>query len=541
MLVASPASASAERFAANGAECTIVGTSAADVLRGTIGDDVICGLGGADTITGGRGDDVLDGGGGGDTIVGGAGDDRIYGGAGSDDASGGSGQDLLYGGGGGDTLLGGADGDTLKGQSGNDDLDGQAGRDALNGGAGTNWCTVGSGDIQSRCVYDRAAPVLRDLSAAPTVVDVSSANKRFLLRVRVIDDTGLSQVSFHTEAGTVRGARLVSGDVRDGWWEADGLVPRFAKPGAFPIMVWATDRIGRQSYRNEPSAFTVRNVHADVKAPVVSSFALSRTAVDVRTGAAAVTVSARITDDRSGLSYVGVSLLSATDGYTRTEVASSLPRLSGTDRDGIYQAVLTIPQGATAGAWNVMIQVADDVGNGMYWVGPDAWAITKEGDFAHEYALLANGRLQVTGSDADTAAPVLQKLVAHQTDVDTLPGPASLSFDVHATDVGKGISEMNVMVGDPDLDVQFWGKSLTPLSGTRHAGVWRVTVVLPQGLPPGMYWVHSILMLDADGNPGSFATPVSGVGWSVLAPENYRALDGALWDGSLTVVENPAG
>ena len=66
------------------ADCTILGTPGADVLRGTKKDDFICGLGGDDRIEGRGGDDVLRGGQGDDTIEGGPGDDLLSGGRGDD-------------------------------------------------------------------------------------------------------------------------------------------------------------------------------------------------------------------------------------------------------------------------------------------------------------------------------------------------------------------------------------------------------------------------------------------------------------------------
>ena len=64
--------------------CTIVGTQAAEVLRGTAGRDVICGLGGNDTILGGAGADVIYGGPGADILLGGIGNDNLRGGSGND-------------------------------------------------------------------------------------------------------------------------------------------------------------------------------------------------------------------------------------------------------------------------------------------------------------------------------------------------------------------------------------------------------------------------------------------------------------------------
>jgi hypothetical protein len=128
-----------------GRGCTIFGTTAGEVLKGTDGDDVICGGGGGDTIKAGAGDDVVYGDDGGDTIYGGPGDDVIYGGAGGDTIRaeagddrvfGDDGGDTIYGGDGSDFIRGGAGGDTIWGEAGADELFGEAGADTVRGGAG---------------------------------------------------------------------------------------------------------------------------------------------------------------------------------------------------------------------------------------------------------------------------------------------------------------------------------------------------------------------------------------------------------------------
>jgi Ca2+-binding RTX toxin-like protein len=97
---------------------TIVGTKAAEQLRGLSGDDKISGGGGNDRIYGDEGDDTL------------SGDD------GNDVIRGGSGIDLLSGGNGNDSLLGEDGDDTLAGGVGDDALTGGAGADVMSGGGG---------------------------------------------------------------------------------------------------------------------------------------------------------------------------------------------------------------------------------------------------------------------------------------------------------------------------------------------------------------------------------------------------------------------
>ncbi len=143
-------------------DCTITGTTGADVLTGTRRRDVICGLDGHDVIRGLGGDDEIWSGGRDDVVDGGPGDDRILGSSGDDDLEGGDGRDVVWGGFGKDRVFGGqgddalhgfdrldrfdgsgppsltSDSDVLDGGFGSDLVDGGAGEDTLRGGQGTD-------------------------------------------------------------------------------------------------------------------------------------------------------------------------------------------------------------------------------------------------------------------------------------------------------------------------------------------------------------------------------------------------------------------
>ncbi len=126
--------------------CTIVGTQAADRLRGTPGRDVICGLGGNDVILSGGGADVVYGGSGADILDGGVGNDVLRGGVGNDDIRGRSGNDVLDGGAGNDRLTGGTGRDRILGRGGADTILAKDGaRDTIDGGGGGDLATVDRG------------------------------------------------------------------------------------------------------------------------------------------------------------------------------------------------------------------------------------------------------------------------------------------------------------------------------------------------------------------------------------------------------------
>src|SRR5215204_5852199 len=141
-------------------QCTITGTSSADVLQGTSGDDVICGLGRSDTIKGLGGNDILRGDAGNDKLFGGAGDDTLDGSTGTDTANfsealaaviasltantaTGEGSDTLMG---VESLVGSPKNDALTGSEANNTLNGGGGADTIDGLGGADTLTGGGGN-----------------------------------------------------------------------------------------------------------------------------------------------------------------------------------------------------------------------------------------------------------------------------------------------------------------------------------------------------------------------------------------------------------
>lgn len=99
-----PATVAAGGFVCGGVPATIVGTGAADALKGTEGDDVIVALAGNDYVEDGGGDDLVCGNTGNDVMKLGAGDDLMWSGAGEDVIVIGAGTDVVRTGDGADWI-----------------------------------------------------------------------------------------------------------------------------------------------------------------------------------------------------------------------------------------------------------------------------------------------------------------------------------------------------------------------------------------------------------------------------------------------------
>jgi Ca2+-binding RTX toxin-like protein len=95
LLIAGAPAHADDRPRCDGFRATIVGTVAADVIRGTGQRDVIHALAGDDRVWGLGGNDLVCGGSGGDRLYGGTSDDKVIAGEGRDRAHGGRGDDFV--------------------------------------------------------------------------------------------------------------------------------------------------------------------------------------------------------------------------------------------------------------------------------------------------------------------------------------------------------------------------------------------------------------------------------------------------------------
>jgi hypothetical protein len=573
-------------YATSGQRCTEVGTAGADRITGTSGRDVLCGLGGNDVIVGrggndvidaGRGDDRVDAAGGADLVLGAAGHDvldggagadrdRLHGGPGADELDGGggpdwvwgeagqdhlvggSGDDVVYGGSQADWLAGHEGGDRLLGQTGNDDLTGGVGADELRGGGGTNWCSVDAQDLQNRCIYDEQVPAVGQLRLSTSSVDVTNVSKLIGIKVHLTDDTGVGSVQFlaYDDAGhalSIGTPDLVQGTVRDGWWKALVRVPRWSDPATLDVSAVARDRVGREVWRTYRGVFRIINREPDTDMPKVRLHNPTDQAVfDVRNGAQRVTIQARITDAVSGVAHGGSFCLwrPFEGGYTNLP-CGLVDLVEGTRHDGIWRSHVTIPKGAIGGDWNVSVWVTDNAhtAHETHWMGPDVYRQLTDGGLnagLEDHLFPAGmGRISVIGAK-DSAAPQISSAAVTPTQVDTLPGDATVHVKVRATDArGEGVTEVSAALGRgtwSEGDISLLAADLELTSGTRVDGTWEGDITLPQGVPPGTYYL-SVTVQDLT----HWRHFVSVSSPAAADPENLPLHS----DPRVTVVDNPSG
>jgi hypothetical protein len=494
------AGAATVRYAADGERCTIVGTSHADVLVGTSHHDVICGLGGNDVIHGGGGNDTIDGGSGNDTLYGGADNDLLLGGSGNDRLYGNAGNDRLYGGSGKNTLSGGGGKNTLS-KTGN-------GPTPSTGSSGTCGASPAATKVAPAAVctpdippVDTAAPVIVSATTTPSTVDVSNSDQTVTVSVHVTDDTAAVEVrgfgdGLHpADSSPIDQAygTLTSGTARDGIWTLSMIVYQGTAAG-FGNLTLVTDDEFPHYVTKQFAGVTVVDTDPDTTAPVVSDLTLSSTQVDVRNAAVALTVTAQITDADSGVdpsSLPWVYLYPPTSYSTAAPLYSYWQRVSGTNRDGLYQLSYTLPQGTMGGTWSLVSSnsIHDRAGNTTG--GP-------------------TGTVDVI-STAPVAPPTVVGVTADQPKIDVCPTGADEQIDVHVQGADSAAA-VEVDVTGP------YGTFVTNaglVSGTPADGIWRATFPFSSTTPPGDYSITTVKITDrgqttTDGTTGSFTIVPAG-------------------------------
>ena len=156
-------------------------------------------------------------------------------------------------------------------------------------------------------------------------------------------------------------------------------------------------------------------------------------------------------------------------------------------------AFSTIWTNALGGDWNVGMWITDNAHPAAqaHWMGPDIYRqLTDDGLNAspddHPFPN-GRGRISVIGAKDSTAAQVTSAQVT-PTQVDTLPGSATVHIKVNATDApGEKVTEVSAGLGrgtwsPGDIDLPAAELQLT--SGTRVDGIWEGDITLPQGVPP---------------------------------------------------------
>jgi hypothetical protein len=183
-----------------------------------------------------------------------------------------------------------------------------------------------------------------------------------------------------------------------------------------------------------------------------------------------------------------------------TQIVSCSPtRISGTDKDGVYRATVTLPRGAKEGVWEVTsLLIPDKVNN---YVQLDAAALE---------AKFGAGSAQVTNlaTVSDTTPPQITAFSLMPATVNTESADQTVTVTMTLTDDQAGVASSGDMTSGyalqvelrPLIGTQIVLCSPTRISGTDKDGVYQGTVTLPRGAKEGVWQVSSMSIPDKVNN-----------------------------------------
>lgn len=283
---------------------------------------------------------------------------------------------------------------------------------------------------------------------------------------------------------------LDSGTVEDGIWKAIITIPQNALAGNWKINIFPVSDLAFNTWDSfgpgsgYDASFKVISANSDNEAPVLQTFSLASQSVDVSNGAVILQVTMRITDNDSGAETPNVSARSvdgdATAGFAEVTL------LSGDSNDGIWQAILTIPENTILGDWEVTIfPLTDMAGNSADFFGP--------GDGF-------DASFTVISTNNDTTAPVLVDFQVDKRVVNVTQSNEQLVVTMRLTDAESGVDTPSVSAASLLNGATAGFANVALVSGDIYDGTWEAVITLPQGITGGPWRINVFPVADLSQN-----------------------------------------
>ncbi|MES2468718.1 MAG: hypothetical protein V4675_15545 [Verrucomicrobiota bacterium] len=336
-----------------------------------------------------------------------------------------------------------------------------------------------------------APPVLNRLSIPSPMADVSAGQVQLPIEIDFSATEGIERVEmrFLSSAGDafdhyvspIAQQSAITGTVKAGIYRGYLVVPGFRPTDTWTISASLFDQAGGSTdYPVLPagSSLILTTINAgtvDLALPVLTSAVLTPGTVDITSGSQAVTITATAQDD-TGIESLSVSLYDPGDRYRGGSYLTPLQMISGTARNGIWQATFSVPAFGPAGIYPVDYYLRDESRRGTYY--------SKESNLGPN----VQASLEVLSSGpVDTAGPILTSVSSTRAEVDVTQSPQTVRLDVAVQDAPAGIRE--VRIGLESLGGQWpYVDSEAPLTTAPVQTGGEFTI--PRYTPPGIYrWI----------------------------------------------------
>ena len=333
---------------------------------------------------------------------------------------------------------------------------------------------------------DFEAPVLSSFTVSPSTVDISSGAVSITASIRATDASGVitptsSGAYVYYQGNYVYGSTwtLIDGDRFDGTYKSTIVIDEtFGPSGEYSVNERYNRFADPGGYQgnnvNNAELTVINNSNADFEAPVLSSFTVSPSTVDISSGAVSITASIRATD-ASGV--ITPTSSGAYVYYQGNYVYGSTWTLIDGDRfDGTYESTIVIDE--TFGP------------SGEYSVNERYNRFADPGGYQGNN--VNNAELTViNNSNADFEAPVLSSFTVSPSTVDISSGAVSITASIRATDASGVITPTSSGAYVYYQGNYVYGSTWTLIDGDRFDGTYESTIVIDETFgPSGEYSVN---------------------------------------------------
>ncbi len=392
--------------------------------------------------------------------------------------------------------------------------------------------------------YTRKPPIKIDsIQLSSNYGDVSSQAKVITVQFHVTGTTtGLnvtdSEIAFVSASGNsvlnLSSIQKLAGNDSDALYSGTLTIPAHAESGSWRIRdVYLYDNVYQNqvlsiyydksnnkynSYSNGSQGnsdfispiIVLTDTSYDAIPPTIDSFQYSTQTIDVSSQSKIITVQFHVADNLSGVNlkdlYLDFKPISG--NFFQTIDLLSIQRVSGTDKDGLYTGILTIPFGAKNDSWlPTGISLGDNVGNRVDYYYDNV----KNGyyeDFANPIAVkLSIPTLNVIDSNSDITAPRIDLIKLSSTNIDVSNQAKNITVQFHCFDDLSGLA----LDGDYGFGMTFSSESgdeieVTSIklqSGTINNGTYTGILTIPIGAESGVWRLDSVFSIDNAGNSNS--------------------------------------
>jgi hypothetical protein len=242
--------------------------------------------------------------------------------------------------------------------------------------------------------------------------------------------------------------------------------------------------------------------------PVISSFAMSATSLDVRKASKTLTLTltaAETADPVRGITSVTAELLSPFLSYQHPERSAwvSFTRTAGTSTSGTWVGSAVIPRWTIPGTWKLEVLRLTDKGGGFTEYS-DGQTSSTSGGWTWNAAWPTTFTVQAV---ADITKPKLKSFTFSPRSVDTRKKIRPVAITVRADDSQSGVGDVYVVFEHTTKIPN--GSSTTgyPAHLTKHGKLWKGTLRVPMWVGSGTATWHPVVrVFDKANNSREYST-----------------------------------